>query len=216
MLKTQGQRDQVGRATSAAPTRPCSSNAYGQAAVGAPLPDRDQGLLHGARSPERPELALGVDMLAPEGYGEIIGGGERIVQPRPAAEAHRASTSCPQDAVRVVPRPAQVTAASPTPASAWASSAWSPGSAASSTCARPSRSRACCTGCTPRLGVRRAVGRSALTHSARSSRRAASLSLRHSSLGPDRVERGRTATPTPRPARGARGTARRSAGRPRG
>jgi asparaginyl-tRNA synthetase len=28
--------------------------------------------------PVRPELALGVDMLAPEGYGEIIGGGERL------------------------------------------------------------------------------------------------------------------------------------------
>jgi len=28
--------------------------------------------------PERPEFALGFDMLAPEGYGEIIGGGERI------------------------------------------------------------------------------------------------------------------------------------------
>jgi asparaginyl-tRNA synthetase len=27
---------------------------------------------------ERPELALGVDVLAPEGYGEIIGGGQRI------------------------------------------------------------------------------------------------------------------------------------------
>jgi asparaginyl-tRNA synthetase len=27
--------------------------------------------------PQRPELALGVDVLAPEGYGEIIGGGER-------------------------------------------------------------------------------------------------------------------------------------------
>ncbi|HVX65439.1 MAG TPA: asparagine--tRNA ligase [Bryobacteraceae bacterium] len=30
------------------------------------------------RAPERPEVALGVDVLAPEGYGEIIGGGERI------------------------------------------------------------------------------------------------------------------------------------------
>jgi len=29
------------------------------------------------RDPERPELALCVDMLAPEGYGEIIGGGQR-------------------------------------------------------------------------------------------------------------------------------------------
>ena len=28
--------------------------------------------------PVRPELALGVDVLAPEGYGEIIGGGERL------------------------------------------------------------------------------------------------------------------------------------------
>jgi asparaginyl-tRNA synthetase len=28
--------------------------------------------------PERADLALGVDMLAPEGYGEIIGGGERL------------------------------------------------------------------------------------------------------------------------------------------
>jgi asparaginyl-tRNA synthetase len=28
--------------------------------------------------PERPEMVLGVDVLAPEGYGEIIGGGQRI------------------------------------------------------------------------------------------------------------------------------------------
>jgi asparaginyl-tRNA synthetase len=28
--------------------------------------------------PDRPEVALGVDVLAPEGYGEIIGGGERL------------------------------------------------------------------------------------------------------------------------------------------
>ena len=28
--------------------------------------------------PERPQLALGVDILAPEGYGEIVGGGERL------------------------------------------------------------------------------------------------------------------------------------------
>jgi asparaginyl-tRNA synthetase len=30
-----------------------------------------------ARDPERAELALGCDVLAPEGYGEVIGGGER-------------------------------------------------------------------------------------------------------------------------------------------
>ncbi|MEO0070701.1 MAG: asparagine--tRNA ligase [candidate division WOR-3 bacterium] len=29
------------------------------------------------RDPENPNLALGVDMIAPEGYGEIIGGGQR-------------------------------------------------------------------------------------------------------------------------------------------
>lgn len=28
--------------------------------------------------PQRPEVALGVDMIAPEGYGELIGGGQRI------------------------------------------------------------------------------------------------------------------------------------------
>jgi asparaginyl-tRNA synthetase len=28
--------------------------------------------------PERPDRALGVDVLAPEGYGEIIGGGQRL------------------------------------------------------------------------------------------------------------------------------------------
>jgi asparaginyl-tRNA synthetase len=31
------------------------------------------------RDAERPELALGCDLLAPEGYGEIIGGGERAM-----------------------------------------------------------------------------------------------------------------------------------------
>jgi len=29
------------------------------------------------RDPSNPDLALGVDMLAPEGYGEIVGGGQR-------------------------------------------------------------------------------------------------------------------------------------------
>ena len=30
------------------------------------------------RDPSNPELALNMDVLAPEGYGEIIGGGERL------------------------------------------------------------------------------------------------------------------------------------------
>ncbi len=29
-------------------------------------------------APDRPEVALGVDIIAPEGYGEIVGGGQRI------------------------------------------------------------------------------------------------------------------------------------------
>ena len=44
---------------------------------GASLPGGPQGILHAA-GPGRPEMALGFDMLAPEGYGEIIGGGERV------------------------------------------------------------------------------------------------------------------------------------------
>jgi asparaginyl-tRNA synthetase len=31
-----------------------------------------------APDPERPQTALCVDILAPEGYGEIVGGGQRI------------------------------------------------------------------------------------------------------------------------------------------
>jgi asparaginyl-tRNA synthetase len=29
-------------------------------------------------APDRPEVAMGVDFIAPEGYGEVIGGGQRI------------------------------------------------------------------------------------------------------------------------------------------
>jgi asparaginyl-tRNA synthetase len=28
--------------------------------------------------PDRPEVALGADLIAPDGYGELIGGGQRI------------------------------------------------------------------------------------------------------------------------------------------
>ena len=57
--------------------------------------------------PERPELALGVDVLAPEGYGEIIGGGQRIHDLRPAAAAHRGAQAA-AGSVRLVSGPAQV------------------------------------------------------------------------------------------------------------
>ena len=40
-------------------------------------PAESKGFLHGARS-AAPELALCVDVLAPEGYGEVIGGSQRM------------------------------------------------------------------------------------------------------------------------------------------
>ena len=64
-------------ATSAAPTRPCCPEQFDRPVLRPPLPGRDQGVLHEAR-PERPDIALCVDVLAPEGYGEIIGGGQRV------------------------------------------------------------------------------------------------------------------------------------------
>ena len=30
------------------------------------------------QDPERPEVALGVDVIAPEGFGEVVGGGQRV------------------------------------------------------------------------------------------------------------------------------------------
>src|SRR5437588_2973630 len=49
------------------------------------------------RAPERDELALGVDVLAPEGYGEVIGGGERATSIE-FLEQQIAAHDLPQDA----------------------------------------------------------------------------------------------------------------------
>ena len=65
---------------------------------------------------------------------------------RPAAEAPRGAQAAARS-LRLVPRSAQVRQRAARAASAWASSAAWPGCAAWSTSARPSRSRACCTGC---------------------------------------------------------------------
>jgi asparaginyl-tRNA synthetase len=80
---------------------------------------------------DRPETALGIDLLAPEGYGEIIGGGER------AASLRRPSNGTSTFAG---------TAAFPTPDSAWVLNAPLPGCPASSTCVRRSLFRECCIG----------------------------------------------------------------------
>jgi asparaginyl-tRNA synthetase len=50
-----------------------------------------------ARDPERSELALGVDVLAPEGYGEVIGGGERATSLK-FLEEQIAAHKLPQEA----------------------------------------------------------------------------------------------------------------------
>ena len=58
-----------------------------------------------APDPARPEVALCVDMLAPEGYGEIIGGGERLAD-LALLEQRIARTSIAAQGFRVVPRSA--------------------------------------------------------------------------------------------------------------
>ena len=95
--------------------------------------------------PDRPEVALGVDVLAPEGYGEIIGGGERLDDYDLLLAAHQGAQPA-AGSVRVVSRPAPLRQRARTAASAWASSASSAGSAASNTCARRFRIRGCFTG----------------------------------------------------------------------
>ncbi|HYJ47168.1 MAG TPA: amino acid--tRNA ligase-related protein, partial [Pyrinomonadaceae bacterium] len=94
-----------------------------------------------ARDPERSELALGVDVLAPEGYGEVIGGGERTTSLE-FLQAQIAEHGLPEEAFDWyldLRRYGSV----PTQASGWASSAARPGCAASSTSARPSHSPGC-------------------------------------------------------------------------
>ena len=99
--------------------------------------------------PERPELALGVDVLAPGGLRRDHRRRRAARGPRSPAAAHRGARPA-AGGLRVVSRPAPRTARCPTAGSAWASSASSPGSASSSTSGRRFRIRVCCTGCTRR------------------------------------------------------------------
>ena len=94
--------------------------------------------------PERPEVALCVDVLAPEGYGEIIGGGQRIddydllVQ---RIEEH----GLPKEVVRVVSRSAPIRQRAARRLRDGHRARGAPGSAGSSICARRFHIRACCT-----------------------------------------------------------------------
>ena len=113
-----------------------------------PLPVGDQGLLHGARPGGAGVQPLGRHPRA-RGLRRDRGRGRAPRRPRAPPEAHPRARPA-RGGVPLVPRPAQVRHASRTRASAWASSAWSRGSAASTTCARRSPSRGCCTGSTRR------------------------------------------------------------------
>jgi asparaginyl-tRNA synthetase len=59
-----------------APDETYLSNQFGQPIFVHHFPTAIKGFYFEV-DPERPETALGIDLLAPEGYGEIIGGGER-------------------------------------------------------------------------------------------------------------------------------------------
>ena len=65
-----------GAATSVHPTRRYISGKFDKPVMVHHYPAAVKAF-YMARDPERAELALGVDVLAPEGYGEVIGGGER-------------------------------------------------------------------------------------------------------------------------------------------
>ena len=72
--------------------------------------------------PAQPDRALCVDVLAPEGYGEIIGGGQRLDDYDLLRAAHQGAQPA-AGGLRVVPRPAPLRLRARTAASAWASNA---------------------------------------------------------------------------------------------
>ena len=128
--------------------------------------------------PKDARYALCVDVLAPEGYGEIIGGSQRVssyelLSARIESMGCRARRS---SGISIC----VATAACRTRDSAWASSAWWRGSAAWTTCERRFRSQGLCTACIRKAGnkgprgQRSAVGASVWTgcgktHSSRGS-----------------------------------------------
>ena len=90
--------------------------------------------------------ALCVDVLAPEGYGEIIGGSQRVSSYELAQQPASSTTNFPRKPSSGTSTCA-ATAACRTRASAWALSASLPGSAASTTSAKRFPLPGRCTGC---------------------------------------------------------------------
>ena len=112
-----------------------------------PLPVGDQGVLHEAGSGAARGRA-GRRRPRPRGLRRDHRRRRAPGRLRPAAPAHRGAQAArrkPSTGISTC----GATARCRTPASAWASSAASAGSAASSTCGRPSPTRACSTGCIP-------------------------------------------------------------------
>jgi len=96
------------------------------------------------RDPEREEIALGVDVLAPEGYAKSSA----------AASAQPLWSFCSNKSPRMACRRrlsngiwiCAAMAASPTQALAWASNAAPPGCAGLNTCVKQFHFPGCCTG----------------------------------------------------------------------
>ena len=76
MLQDEGPADRVGRRLRRA-RRDALSEQYDRPVMVHRYPAAIKAF-YMKPDPERPDVALGVDVLAPEGYGEIIGGGERL------------------------------------------------------------------------------------------------------------------------------------------
>ncbi len=91
----------------------------------------------------RPELALGVDVLASEGYGEIIGGGQRI-HDYDLLLQRMEEHNLPQEAFDWYMDLRRFGSVPHGGFGMGVERAW-PGCAALSTFAKPSRSRECCT-----------------------------------------------------------------------
>jgi asparaginyl-tRNA synthetase len=94
--------------------------------------------------PQQPGLALCVDVLAPEGYGEIIGGSQRMASHELLVQRIH-EHGLPEEAFKWY-LDLRKYGSVPHGGFGWESNAPLPGSAGLNTCARPFRSRACCTG----------------------------------------------------------------------
>ena len=99
--------------------------------------------------PARHELALGVDVLAPEGTARSSGAASAL-RTWIYCSAGFASTTCPRKPSSGISI-CGATAPCHTAASAWASSGSSPGSASSNTCGRRFRIPGCSTVCIPEM-----------------------------------------------------------------